>query len=307
VKKANVGFIPALAVLLLAAGVCLAQVLPLKFKAGFDKIQANVGDKVRYSLEVSGPENIEVRIPGVPINTGNFTVDDAVLGSSAWFGTRKTTRGIIARSFTLGKNVLPKENINYRHKSSSQWSVMEIPEQSIEIKSLLDKNTVLRDIKGPVGSPVAGNFVSLVILAVFLVAAGLTLVYFNRKKERQEKIIKRSAHEIAYEQLERLRVKDLISSGRIKEFYSEISDIVRRYLENRFGFKASEMTTEEFLAKVRESSSLNSGHKSLLREFLFRCDMVKFAKYLPQARDSDGAFDAAKNFVDQTKQNDDPA
>jgi hypothetical protein len=135
----------------------------------------------------------------------------------------------------------------------------------------------------------------------------VSVVFLRRRKGQQQIAIKRPAHLIAYEQLERLREKNLIKGGKIKEFYSEISDIIRHYLENRFLLKAPEMTTEEFLLKVRESFPLSLSHKSLLRDFLSRCDLVKFAKYLPQEKDSDEAFEAAKNFVDQTKQENDPA
>ena len=81
----------------------------------------------------------------------------------------------------------------------------------------------------------------------------------------------------------------------------ELSDIVRRYLENRFNLRAPEMTTEEFLNGVKDNKALSYEHKSLLREFLLHCDLVKFAKYEPPEKEADLSFKSAKELIDQTK------
>jgi len=83
---------------------------------------------------------------------------------------------------------------------------------------------------------------------------------------------------------------------------SEISDIIRHYLENRFLLKAPEMTTEEFLFYVRDYSQLIKEHKTLLKEFLLTCDLVKFAKYVPLFEEMDAIFVSAKKLVDETKE-----
>ena len=75
----------------------------------------------------------------------------------------------------------------------------------------------------------------------------LTVPFLLRRKagaEREEKI---PAHEQAYRELERLLARELIEKGQVKEFYAGVSGVLRRYIENRFGLKAPERTTEEFL------------------------------------------------------------
>ncbi len=113
---------------------------------------------------------------------------------------------------------------------------------------------------------------------------------------------KRRAHEIAYEQLEKLKAKDLIRQAKVKEYYSEVSDIVRHYLENRFLLKAPEMTTEEFLFYVRDYSPLISEHKTLLKEFLLACDLVKFARHVPPSEEMSAIIVSAEKLVDETKE-----
>jgi hypothetical protein len=100
---------------------------------------------------------------------------------------------------------------------------------------------------------------------------------------------------------EELRAMDLPGKGRIKEYYFRLSDIVRRYLENRFSYRAPEMTTEEFLSAIKDSKEFSNELRGLLKEFLSHCDMVKFAKYGPTPIEILDSFKAAENLIDRTK------
>lgn len=163
-------------------------------------------------------------------------------------------------------------------------------------------NEVLRDIKGPLS---LHNQINIYLILGVLILAGLLILLFKFLSQRKKEALNippRPAHEIAYEQLARLKAKDLLGQGKLKEYYSEVSDIIRHYLENRFLLKAPEMTTEEFLFYVRDYSQLISTHKDLLKEFLLVCDLVKFAKYLPTSAETDGVFISAKKVVDETKE-----
>jgi len=66
--------------------------------------------------------------------------------------------------------------------------------------------------------------------------------------------------------------------------------------------RAPEMTTEEFFAALRGSEILSAAHKNLLKDFLALCDIVKFARYGPTTDEIDRSYDAAKRFVDETKE-----
>jgi hypothetical protein len=162
----------------------------------------------------------------------------------------------------------------------------------------------LRDIKGPISLSYRVNIILLLGLLVFLAAAVVVFIIVSgrRNKLAAAAVPPRPAHEIAFEQLEALKRKDLVRQGKIKEYYSEISDIIRHYLENRFLLKAPEMTTEEFLFYVRDYGRLISEHKMLLKEFLSACDLVKFAKYAPSDEEMEAIFVTAHNFVNQTKE-----
>ncbi len=158
----------------------------------------------------------------------------------------------------------------------------------------------IQDIKAPVEIVSPWLIVMSLILTALLVTALVYVIRAFRKKIRRTIERARSAHEIAYEQLESLSRKDLISAGRIKEYFSELSDIVRHYLENRFDLKAPDMTTEEFLLFARDVPSLARAHRQALRDFLTCCDLVKFARYSPSPAEIDAALQTAKKFIDET-------
>jgi len=164
----------------------------------------------------------------------------------------------------------------------------------------------IRDIKGPVKliSNLSAYFIAGLILLIII---GIILFFLSRKKKKEKMVFMppKPPHEAAYEALEALKKKHLIENGRIKEFYIELSFIVRRYLEYRFNLRAPEMTTEEFLIHVKNRNELSYDEKYFLKNFLSHCDIVKFAKYVPTAKEIDSSFDSAKNLIDETKNTDD--
>lgn len=163
----------------------------------------------------------------------------------------------------------------------------------------------IKDIRPPVYFSREYFFLLVIAAIVVLVGMGLLISYFLKKRARKKQtpgsLPPRPAHEIAYEALNALKAKNLPQIGKIKQYYSELSDITRQYLEDRFSIKAPEMTTEEFLYSLRESNDLAGAHKNLLKQFLNHCDLVKFAKYGPTQGEMDNSFAAAQRLVDETK------
>jgi hypothetical protein len=291
------------------ADLCFAEVTATpSFRVKLSKSSCFIGEKIRYELIVYPPKNTEVQFPDLAKEMSNFTIDSSGTSAGGFFNKRKT-EWIILQSFATGKAVIPKVKLNYRLPGQQDWSSIDVPEQEIEVKSLLDaggQEVPLRDIKPPV--PVSGNSISILILIIILLFAAVAFLFSRRKKifSAPDKPPK-SAHEIAYEQLDELKGRNLPGQGKIKEYYSEVSDIVRHYLENRFALNAPDETTEEFLIHVRDYSTLKQVHKLMLKDFLSCCDLVKFAKFLPENKEMNAVFDAAVKFVDETKKIDEPS
>ena len=161
----------------------------------------------------------------------------------------------------------------------------------------------LADISDPVDVPiptwwwVAGSLV--------LVAIAVGLYYWNRERKRRAAMRPAAPppepHTIALREIEDLLSRDLVKSGDSKLFYLLLSDILRQYIERRFGFQAPERTTEEFLAELREDRDFQPDHKALLEDFLSLSDMVKFAEMEPTERDVDASVQACRRFIVETK------
>lgn len=162
----------------------------------------------------------------------------------------------------------------------------------------------IRDIKPPVYFPT--NYLLFIIIGIIVVLAAIVFLGLFLKKTREKRCKKplppeKTAHQIARESLAALSSENLPEAGRIKEYYFRLSDIIRRYIEDRFMIKAPEMTTEEFLFSLGDATWFSAGHKDLLKEFLNLCDIVKFAKYGPTRKEIDASFSVADRFVEETQ------
>lgn len=101
----------------------------------------------------------------------------------------------------------------------------------------------------------------------------------------------------ANQALERLVSEDLPAQQRFDSFYVALTAIVRRYIEDSFGLKAPESTTEEFLREASESKSFDEGAQVHLGEFLSYADLVKFAKVNPSTAECSEAVDSARTLI----------
>lgn len=103
-------------------------------------------------------------------------------------------------------------------------------------------------------------------------------------------------HARAEAELEALRASGLLEEGRAKEFYIQLTDILRRYLEGRFAFGATRMTTTE-LARILRQLEVDRETAHVLRGLLERADLVKFARLRPDASQGQEEIDQGLAFV----------
>ncbi|HPY67608.1 MAG TPA: hypothetical protein PLP03_05530 [Bacteroidales bacterium] len=108
-------------------------------------------------------------------------------------------------------------------------------------------------------------------------------------------------HIIAFRELERLREEELWQKGDVKKYYSRLTEILRQYLERRYGVNSLEMTTSETLNALVESGFKKDEAYSTLKSVLNDADLVKFAKYKPEPAENDKSFSNSWQFVEVTK------
>ncbi|MEP9411840.1 MAG: hypothetical protein HRF42_10655 [Candidatus Brocadia sp.] len=277
-----------------------------------DRDEATIGDKIKFGIRVKYRDDLTVEFPQINQQLGVFTVRKT--GDLSGPKQGKDGRFIIGQDYVLstyeiGRQTIPSLKIRYKgNQGEGEVATNEI---TIVIKGVLKEGETATDIKDifpPLDVPV--RFIRLVVWILAGLAAftlpGIIYWLINKLKKgyrkQEQGLIVRLPHEVAYELLENLLKEDLITKGLIKEYYYRITDIVRHYIEKRFGLLAPERTTEEFLGEMAHTNKLDDAHKRLVREFLERCDMVKYAKYGPSWAEIQETYDAAKRFIDETKE-----
>lgn len=151
----------------------------------------------------------------------------------------------------------------------------------------------LHDIAPPVDYSLIPPWLVFVIAFVVLSLLGLVVWWFA--KRRKPEIPPKAPREIALEELEQIRAE--IDRVNPYQFSIRVSDILRRYVAQQYGLPATRQTSIEFLTAAAKAPSFSADDKSLLEDFLSRCDLIKFAKYEATTSDSELLLDEAVRFV----------
>ena len=167
----------------------------------------------------------------------------------------------------------------------------------------LEEDSEAKDIKGPMGAPVTFSEVLPYLLGGIIIGLLIYLLIRYLKREKPIEIITRKAKvvippfEIALTQLEELKIKKKWQSGEIKAYYSDLSEIVRTYIENGLHTPAMEMLTDDIIDRLK-ARKIDTAQLSIL---LNTADMAKFAKAQPTSAENELAITFAFEFIHQTK------
>ncbi len=175
----------------------------------------------------------------------------------------------------------------------------------------IDTTTMtINDVKRPRERPLRGGELSgylwrgavVVLLFVALVALIIWLIHkYNVKMPnpfRPKEVV--PPHVVAIKALEALHHQKLWQNNRHKDYYSALTDILRRYIADRYEFGAMEMTSDEIVAALREQELPDKSRRNLI-EILRTADLVKFAKAIPDEQYNEQAYLDAYYFVEETK------
>ena len=153
----------------------------------------------------------------------------------------------------------------------------------------------------PFSWKLVGWIVAALAAAAGIVAALVALLKFVAGRIREHRM---SPIERAWVELDRLLKKGLPGRGRYKDFYVELTMVVRRYIQRKYGIKAPHLTTEEFLAEIGRGDSAAAGapacsreNRESLRRFLESADLVKFAGVEATPEMADGATESARGYL----------
>ena len=247
----------------------------------------------------------------------NFTISNEVKSTKIWptyneflvegieiIKTAKidTTDKIIKQQLTItawdsGSFYIPP--ISFSENSQTEGLIINV------ITIALEDGAKLKDIKRPINEPIGLSDIWPWLVAILTLALIIFLIkrYLFSKKEI-EKAIKPKviipADIVALKELSKLENAKIWQKGNIKEYHSQLSEIIRRYTENRFKFIALELTTDEILKEIHVI--LDEKLLTNLRIILQRADLAKFAKSKPVDTENTQSMTLAKEFVITTKE-----
>lgn len=146
--------------------------------------------------------------------------------------------------------------------------------------------------------PLSWRLVGKIAFALFCAALALSVLLFAlRSVARRVKEHRMSPIERAWVELDRLLKKGLPGRGRYKDFYVELTQLVRRYVQRQHGLKAPHLTTEEFFEVARNTPSFPKGALNELVEFMEKADLVKFAGVTATPETADEATQSARDYI----------
>ena len=262
-----------------------------------------VGDVFQMTLTAVHPQSETLAVPDLSNDKDLIVRSRQEKTHPLADGRAKTTLQYDITSFVVGEHAVSTGTVQLVH-SDGTTTAIPFPTSKFVVQSVLvSSNMPLRDIKGLAAWP--GVFprwlTGLLLISVLALIAALIV---HRLLTRPRTILQYppplAPHEAAMNDLRRLLAKGWIESENSEPFYIELSSIIRRYLENRFGLRAPERTTEEFIREAITSRLLSPDHQMLTSEFLEQCDLVKFARLRPQRADMQNGYNAAERLVRET-------
>lgn len=206
-------------------------------------------------------------------------------------------------AFDTGLYVIPVFPIRILSKGFDK--VIRTEELQLGVSTFkVDTSKEYADIMAPKEAPI--NFAEIMPYLLWILLGGLlvVLIYIYIKKWRAKESIfkftekpKEPAHIIAFRNLDKIKQEKLWENNKIKDFHSQLTEVIRVYIEDQFAIKAMEETTIEIIKDVKKEPLLNTSIVEKLEDILYRADFVKFAKAIPLGNENQQSLDNAYKIV----------
>ncbi len=271
-----------------------------------------IGDRITLRLEVTHPLNSQVELPEVVEQWGPFEVleqtEPEIVDNND--GTATTSKDIVVTVFEPGEFQTPSLVVTHSRADGSTEE-LGTPVIQLNITSVLTDDTTLRDLKpqAELTPPpiwpwlVAGLLLTILLLGLL---AGVALWLYDRRRKRAQLelapapfIDTRPSEVIAYEELDRIEALNLVAHNQIKEHYFLVDLCLRRYIEGRYDFPALEQTRSEVQHSFRRTAAPVE-HVAEFMSLFAESDLVKFARYIPQADNIHSLINRARGIVAMT-------
>lgn len=280
--------------------------------AKFDSTAIYIGDQIKFTLSVDKPAGLDVKIPVLKdtlcknISILSGPVIDSIKGND---GRMKIISKYFVTSFDSGFYQVPPQFAEMKNTEGIKRFYSDYSQLNVMRVKITPADTTLKifDIIKPYRAPL--TFGEIIPWVLALIIAGALIWYIvrfirNRKKKKsgEEPVVNPDpAHIIAFRELEILKSKELWQKGELKKYYSELTEILRQYLENRYSVYSLEMTTMETLEALLKTGFKKDATYNQIKVVLTGADLVKFAKHIPEPEENILHFENAWDFIEKTK------
>jgi len=263
-----------------------------------------IGDVVQLIVVAAYPKNVSVNLPiGLVFDPLHLVGIEESPAEATGEGLRKTFT-IKLQHFDVGSAKTPGFPVTWVDESG-EVHTLEVPSRTFSVDALLanEADPMRRDEDPPISIVYPNTTAETTIYAVFAtLLAGLLAWVFGRRFFGGPKPVyvppPIPAHTVALSALEELERGDLIAGERFTEYYVQLTEIAKGYLEGRFRIDALDRTTEELRTHLKanpESIAPLSAEEVI--SFLEQCDLVKFARWAPPAAEAEGALGEVRGLV----------
>lgn len=283
-----------------------------------DKKNYNIGDRIEFFFKVPFDNQKPQRLIVGKSNSDSLElqrtiIDTIVENNKQYLRYKQYYTSFISGERSLGEAVavqIGQNTDNIIEVIPAKIEILEYPIDTTkievkDIKTVLEEKFTIKEIL-----PIIYVLIALIIIGVGLY---FFIRYMKKRKQNIEtpEIVKEEPkippHVKALQSLEDLYNKKLSERNLQKQFYTELTEIIWIYLEERFGIYASEMTSSEILSQVKMNNNISQNNFMLLNKIFHTSDLVKFAKYQTDQMIDKSLLSNTREFVintiEETKEN----
>ncbi|OSY88795.1 hypothetical protein WH52_03770 [Tenacibaculum holothuriorum] len=271
-------------------------------KAELDTTNIRIGEQ--FQLKISVNETQNVIIPKLEGLQGLEVIDTLKTDTLK----NKLVKKFILTGFDSGAFYIPQQQIFVKNQAYLTDSLL-VNVATVAIDTTKVKKFPIKGIKGePYQFDDFKSYIYWAIGILVLIAALLYFFVFKKKKETEEIIVEPALppYEEAMSKFKELDKKLLWQNNKVKKYYSELTGIIRHYIERELSVPALESTTDELmetLNDLEETSSIETNKETLkrLKALLQEADLVKFAKSKPLSHEIEEDRKDAEQVVNNLK------
>lgn len=295
-----------------------------------DSLQLLIGQQTGITLDVTCNANQNVVFP--PLSDRSMLTKGVEVVKVCPIDTQMLNEGkrmqltqrYIITSFDSALYYLPPMDViidttHYKSKALA-LRVFTVPVDTVHVDKLLhlendgsgklvDYHEAVKDIEdAPFSWDDWANVVYGSLLVILLMVLTFVMLVWLKQGNPIIRIIRHKAklppHQVAMKEIERIKEEKTWASEDSKEYYTQLTDTLRNYIQERYGFRAMDMTSSEIIDRLMQENDEEA--LAELRQLFETADLVKFAKYSTLVNENDANLVTAVNYINQTKQEVDP-